>query len=379
MEKKGHDLFYLPNLKFLAVVHSFQGIRKFLDAKNVLIPAPIDILDGTIQIKADGPVESVDQQTSLPFSVEAALASPRQRVNIKTENTVRLNSKFTQADVQVKAKIEDFQVELPPLDPLKGKPRVTSDSRILKIPKTYKVAKSPFKLTLTIEVETTHAGAIRLMSGYFHPYFPLTLQIHKSGTMTSGFIQAEPFEVEYLRRKVQVEKMKINLAGADEGILPVDGRFKIQQTQYAVYIDIAGTMAQPTIHLTSEPYLPEADIISVLLYDRTSDELISADAETSGSVQAAMADRAIGLFGLWAFAATPIKSFSYNPVTKIYTATIALSDDVTAGIGTNWEEATRLELRKRVSRQWMLTAAWTPATQDEQQSTKLVLQWEKRF
>jgi hypothetical protein len=131
--------------------------------------------------------------------------------------------------------------------------------------------------------------------------------------------------------------------------------------------------------MTSVPYLPENEIISVLLYDRVSSELAGSDAETAGNVQAAMADRAIGLFGLWAFAATPIKSFSYNTVTKVYTATVALSDDVTAGIGTNWEEATRLELRKRVSKSWMLTAAWVPATQNEDQKTNLVLQWEKRF
>ena len=131
--------------------------------------------------------------------------------------------------------------------------------------------------------------------------------------------------------------------------------------------------------MTSDPYLPESEIISVLLYDRTSNELVSADAETAGSVQAAVADRAIGLFGLWAFASTPIKSFSYNPATKEYSATVAVSDTATAGIGTNWESAAHLELRQRVSERWVITATWTPATQEEAQSTKLILQWEKRY
>ena len=55
-----------------------------------------------------------------------------------------------------------------------------------------------------------------------------------------------------------------------------------------------------------------------------------------------------------------------------------ITDDLTAGIGTNWEEATRLELRKRVSRRWMLTASWTP-NEEGDITEKLVLQWEKRF
>ena len=116
-----------------------------------------------------------------------------------------------------------------------------------------------------------------------------------------------------------------------------------------------------------------------MLYDRTNDQLQSADAETAGYVQAAVADRAIGLFGLWAFASTPIRAFSYNPVTRVYTATIELAGGVTAGIGTTWESAAQLELRKRVTRQWMLTARWNAADQDQDQNTELVLQWERRY
>ncbi|MBC7371600.1 MAG: hypothetical protein H7326_08550, partial [Bdellovibrionaceae bacterium] len=78
------------------------------------------------------------------------------------------------------------------------------------------------------------------------------------------------------------------------------------------------------------------------------------------------------------FAATPIQSFSYNPLTKVYTATVKITDDLTAGIGTNWEESARLELRKRVSQKWMLTASWTPNEAGDVEE-KLVLQWEQRF
>jgi hypothetical protein len=51
---------------------------------------------------------------------------------------------------------------------------------------------------------------------------------------------------------------------------------------------------------------------------------------------------------------------------------------VIAGVGTNWEQATNFELRKRVSARWMLTATWA-ANQANRQEGRLVLQWEKRF
>ncbi len=389
IEEQNKQFFYKPNLDGSIEVRSYQGFRRFLDAKNILIPAPFDVLEGNVLLSTKGSVETSDAGYLFPLNLKVELASNRQKVSLQTDAKVLLSSDFKQAHVDIQARINDLQVILPPLDPMKGKPRISMDQRILKAPRLEKKQSSTlkdkfkqdkFKLFLSLEVETVKPAAIRLLSKYFEPYLPLTLQIKRdSAEHNSGFIQTEKFQIVYLRRKVQVEKMKLDLSQADRGIFPVSARFKIQQTQYLISIDITGTTDQPQIVMSSEPYLPESEIISVLLYDRLGSELISADAEAAGGVQAAMADRAIGLFGLWAFAATPIKSFSYNPVTKVYSATVALADDVTAGIGTNWEASTRLELRKRVSRKWMLTAAWTQGTGETAQSTKLVLQWEQRF
>ncbi len=380
IEKKKNEYIYSPSLDCKASINNFQGFRKFLDAKNILIPAPLNILDGRLVLLAHGPVTSSAKDFTLPLSVTADLNSAHQEVKLKTQTDIRVSSNFKEVFVDILASIDSLQLELPPLDPMKGKPRITVDRRILKAPPVAVKKEPKVKVYFTLEVQTAKPGAIRLLSPYFHPNLPLTLAINQNHKhKNSGFLQAEPFQIEYLHRKVQVEKMHIEFPASEKELIPVDARFRINQTQYTITIDVTGPINKPNIIMNSEPYLSESEIISVLLYDRTSDQLSSGDAETAGGVQAAVADRAIGLFGLWAFAATPIKSFSYNPVTKVYTATVALTDDVTAGIGTNWEESTRLELRKRVSKSWMLTAAWSPATQEEQQTTKLVLQWEKRF
>ena len=105
----------------------------------------------------------------------------------------------------------------------------------------------------------------------------------------SGFIKTEPFEIVYLRRKMTVEKMILDLSKSEDGIIPVDARIKVEQTQYTIFIDIKGPATKPNVILSSDPYLPAADIISVLLYDKVTDQ--SGESETAGSVQAAMADR----------------------------------------------------------------------------------------
>lgn len=380
IQKEKEKYFLLPDLNAKVTVHSFQGLQEFLKAKNILIPAPLDVLEGVITLSMVGKVNHKENTLQFPSLATLRLASDNQRVNVDTEIQFDLNENFKEAHARILAKIAELKLELPPLDPVKGKPRVARDQRILKAPKPASPPSPNFKLNLSLAVQTLQPGAIQLLhKDFFHPYIPMSLQVQRGEDgNNSGYVRIEPFEIEYLRHKIQVEKLTVTLSDASEQ-MPVDGRLRTRQTQYTVFIDITGTTTKPQIKLTSDPYLPEDEIISVLLYDRTSDQLISADAETAGNVHAAVADRAIGLFGLWAFATTPIKSFSYNPVTKVYTATVALADDVTARIGTNWEETTQVELRKRVSQRWMLTAAWTPATQDEEATTKLVLQWEKRF
>jgi hypothetical protein len=91
-----------------------------------------------------------------------------------------------------------------------------------------------------------------------------------------------------------------------------------------------------------------------------------------------MADRAIGLIGLWAFASTPIQSFSYNQLSHQYSAQLKVSKDTTLAVGTNWEEATSLELQRRLSDHWIVSASLEPNA-EEQQTRKIRLQWEDRF
>lgn len=380
IHKKSGKYNFAPKLDSHIVLHSFKGLRNFLDAKNILVPAPFSVLDGTIDFTARGPIDSSQEVYQFPLAAKVRLASAHQQVNVNAESSVNLSTNLENLDFKVKLTILDLQLQLPPLNPVGGVPKIAPDSRILKKPKVVVSKKAKkIKMGFDFEVVTAKPGAIRLLSKYAVPYLPISMAVAAHGKEdTKGYIQAEPFKVEYLRRIVQVEKLRMDLENMEKGLLPLQGRLRVDQAGYKIYIHFDGTVQKPQISMTSDPDLNQNEIISVLLYGRTSDQLVTADAQTAGSFQAAMADRAIGIFGLWAFAATPIQSFSYNPLTKVYTATVAITDDLTAGIGTNWEESTRLELRKRVSRRWMLTASWTP-TETGDVEEKLVLQWEKRF
>jgi hypothetical protein len=380
IEKESSRWFFLPVLNCRADIYSFQGLSPLFKEYKIMIPAPFDVLDGTLNFVASGSVIQNNSGSHFPASLDLNLSSKRQSIRIHNKATFSFSSDFKKLLVETYSYIKDLQLELPPLNPIGGKPRILVDKRILRKPPPQSLKKSNFEVNFIVQAETTGPGQIRLLSQYFKPYLPLSIKLQfNSKKGSDGFIKIEPFDIVYLRRTVRVEKLNLDISRIDEDIIPVDGRFKIQQTNYTVFISVQGNAKSPQITMRSEPELPQSEIVSVLLYDRRSDELTSGDAETSGGVQAAVADRAIGLFGLWAFASTPIRSFYYNPVTKVYTATLDLGNGISAGIDTTWESTARLELRKRVSKQWMLTARWNADTPDKDQNSEVVLQWEKRF
>jgi len=378
VDKQMDKWFIEPRLDSYLSVQSFQGLRQFLDASEVMIPAPFDILDGKITVSARGNVDHDDKLIRTAVDVKVDLSSHGQRVDVESTITLDLARDFKGMDVFISSLLRQVRVELPPIDPIRGIPSITADPRLLFKPQAPKKP-SAFKLRVFFDVKTANPGAVQLLSNLAEPYAPVTIDVNNSKKGESaGSVRLEPFDISYLRRKVHVERLQVTLSEDEDGDFPIGGRFRLDQTAYKIYVDIAGTLDAPIVNLNSEPFLPRADIISVLLFDRLNEQLVSADADTAGSFEAALADRAIGLFGLWAFATTPIRSFSYNAVTKVYTATVQLADGLTAGVGTNWERAAHLEVRKRVSRRWVLTASWSPSD-ERSQVGKLVLQWEKRF
>ncbi len=373
---------YEPAVDSQIVVHSFQGLRQFLDAKNILIPAPLSALDGTMTFTARGPIamKVVDKNTqfTLASAFKVDLSSKNQKVDLTTDMKFTAALDLRRADVDVNLKIQKLRLEMPPFDPIYGIPKAGRDARIQMQPPQPPNPKG-FKLYVHLNAATAAPGSIQLLSKLAEPLIPVTLELHRpTADAMQGSIRLEPFKVNYLHRILFVDAFRLDLAELDDGEFPIAGDFHIEQTDYKVMIHVGGTTKVPQINLSSDPYLERADIISVLLYDRTNDQLVSGDAETVGGVQAAMADRAIGLFGLWAFATTPIRSFSYNAVTKVYTATVALGGGATAGVGTSWDQNASLEVRKRVSKRWVLTASWAPS-EDQHEVGKVVLQWEKRF
>jgi len=373
------EFIFKPQINSQIDLNSFQGFALLMKEQKIAVPAPLSQLDGKISLNVQGPLDENDKHWSVPFNARVNLKSDQQRVDVTSTGQVALDLKTNLVDVVVDVLLKNIVLQLPPLDPMYGIPKIAPDRRFeIKQPQALQTKKSKYKLRLAIRVHTEQPDGIRLLHPLAKPSVPVGVDIrYQSGSPMTGQITLSSFGIEYLRRRSTIESLQMGL-NQPVGNFPIKGRFRVDQSLYKIYVDILGNLKSPQIVLSSDPYLDRSDIISVLLYGRTNDQLVAADAKTVGSFDAAVADRAIGLFGLWALSSTPIQSFSYNQLSQQYMAQVRLSDDTSLSVGTNWEQAASLELQKRLSDRWMISASLEP-TDHEQQTRKLRLQWEDRF
>jgi hypothetical protein len=129
--------------------------------------------------------------------------------------------------------------------------------------------------------------------------------------------------------------------------------------------------------LSSYPTLPREDILSLLIFKRKSNAISGSQRQSVGGTEAAIADKALGLFSIWAFASTPIEYVAYDPNTKSYSASIALPGNTSFKIGTDWESVSNLTLRKQLSDTWAIETSYNP--NDEEKSKNVMLQKEINF
>ena len=199
-----------------------------------------------------------------------------------------------------------------------------------------------------------------------------------AGAKTSGELKLNPFEIEYLNRKAKVENLRYYLDPGTNNF-KYSGRLTVHKTEFVIHIDILDIDGSPKITMLSEPPLADSDIISVLLFNQTTAELTPDETSSVSNTQAAVENRALGLFSIWALSSTPIEAVSYDPGTHVYSARVKLSNGLTATVGTDWENNQQVALRKRLGKNFVLTTSFQNDHEDNTNTTTTLVEWFRRF
>ncbi len=364
-----------PDLQFLLEVPKFQSLVSRLENSRFAIPAPFHVMTGSLRAEVKEVPKASRENLTLPFTVSSNLASERNRVIGDVNGVFNYSFKGAPPALDVNVELDQFHIQLPPFDPLRGFPPLAPDTRISETlePQKEEKNKEP-AMNMTLHLKTKRPDSIRVYQELISPYASFGLDVKVKDDVDFEISKSpEPFQITYLNRTVTLQNFSLEKEATVNQIV-VDGVLLYKAAEYDVFIRFAGPTDKPKVLLTSEPPLDRRDIISVLLYNRVTSETASFEQENVGGAEAAMADQAIGLFGIWAFASTPIEAVSYNPVSGTYSAQIKLPEGFRLSVGTDWESVQNLELRRRLTENWMIMTTYRPQSETGRDSSEVMLQ-----
>ncbi len=369
------------------ISESFSKLTRSLKGTALEVPAPLNTLDGRIELFLSD-AQRMDNEVVIKGSGLARLSGEGQQtldIDISNRFHYSLNQNIKKHFLVLDVTINKAYFYLPPFDPLDGMPAMTKDKRIQMKEREKKQVQRENKrsnktpIEYKINVASKSNNSIRLFYKLFEPYLSMGLSAQLTPQEKSFQINTgSSFVIDYMKRQVEVQKINMSRASATPDQFPLDIRLRYEASGYEIFIDVIGHVDKPKVLLSSNPSVSRSDIISLLLYNRTSSDLNRFENENIGNMQSAITDRALGLFGIWAFASTPIDSVSYDSSSQVYRAQISLPQGIKFDIGTDWEKTSMIGLRKRITDHWLVTTGYE-TTQDEGQTGNMFLQREFTF
>jgi hypothetical protein len=205
----------------------------------------------------------------------------------------------------------------------------------------------------------------------------LDLKLEKPPGVMTGAVEVKSFDVEFFRRNATVDHVTLTFRPGSK-LVGLDGLIKYKATEALITIRLLGTTDKPQVVFESDPPLSQSDIIAMLVFGKSPNELDADQAATVANTQTAMSDKAFGLASLYLFASTPIQFVGYDPATKSYTMKVRIPGGETLSFSSDFDATKSVQLRKRLSRHFAI-AAEAVNSQTQGNGVVTFLEWFTRY
>ena len=358
-------------------ITKFLKFAGFMNAVGILIPSPVNVLNGTAALKISGKVSPQPFHTQVGFSLTTDLKSSSQRLNLETNGDLEIVPCVPPQPstiINLNVVTNDVLLVLPNVDPL-DPPALVPDSRFVIATKQKAKPACPTSFNFSLKND---AKPILISGDILKADLPLNISLQKNeGAPLKGNLHVTDYHAEFFRRKGVVENFDLNFATNE-----ISGKVRVDYADYRVYILLSGTTDSANITLQSDPPLPRDQALALLLYGKSPDLL---DADQNASVKnadAAATNGALSLASLYIFASTPIETIGYDPNTNGVSAKVKLGNGTSLNVGANSQGLTDLGITKRLSKHWRIqTTLNEPGDQASQsgRSATTLLEWFQRF
>jgi len=344
------------------------------------MPAPLNVLDGSLEFSIEGSVSSETGQAVFPAKLSADLESTKQRIKMDSDGklTVHIHgASVGNLSLDLDVSFEDVQLQLPDVS-MAAIPRFTPDGRIrLEPAKDEEKKEEGFPVDYDLKLSTPEGRPIRILSNVTPEYIPISVDVQLTQDDMSGEVKVDEFPIKLFSRKATLDGLELALR-EPVAKSEVQGSLSVPFPDLTVSVVVAGPVEEPSISLESKPPMSQGDIVSMLLYGEPMDALDDDQASSVSSTNAAMADRAMALTSFFLLGSTPIQSVSYNPETKKFTARIRLGKktSLTVGGGDSQQE---VGIKQRLGKGWSIKTGWEKTDESSSGAASAYIEWSKRY
>ena len=377
-------------LRASAKVPRFEDLVALLRDTKYAVPAPIHVLKGPLSLVLESRGDPRADRQTVHYAFSSDLAEARQRL------ILRATGNLTVADARTRGRsfehegellLKEVALELPRLD-IARPPKVGYDKRIKaddgkpSPPSAGKAAAArpeirPLPLRLRLAVRTEKP--LILFSNLIKDPVPsiIDLAVTYPPAMAAGKISVRAFDVELFRRKATVDHMNVALSSGSE-VGALEGLVRYQTPAVTINILILGTTAKPLVEFTSVPPLKREEIIALLIFGKSPEDLDPDQTASVDNTETALESQAFGLTSLYLFGATPIEHVGYDSATKTASVKLRLPGGANLTLGSDFDQSRQLNVRKPLSPHWALETVVTDQPQQSMDATTF-LEWFNRY
>jgi hypothetical protein len=370
------------SVEMKAVIPTLQQWVKHYESTSWAVPAPFNALNGRIEVSAKGSSD-LNKGGKIPVRFKSRLVSKTQRLDVDAGGTVSF-TELRKMDLKLElaglVDLSDIRLNLPRMNAAVP-PRLFPDRRIRKDASLVEEPK-PSNVKFDVGVKT-HREPIRIASNLTEAPIPihLNLKMSDSGSI-SGNVRVHEFPAELFRREARFKFLNLDIS---EPVAEsrIDGRVDVDYTDISIQILMLGSVGKPVVRFTSNPPLPEDQVVAALLFGRRLEQLDSEENASVGDTRAALADSALGLASMYALASTPIESVGYDSTSGEVSARLRLGEGTSLRLGgKGGEGVNQVGIRRRLGSKWTLETEIEPSIVNPQagaSAATATLEWRLRY
>jgi len=380
-------------------VPRFDDLVAFLRESSWPVPAPIHVLHGPLELSVLSSGDPRAPSQTVRYALTSDLSGKRQRLRARAAGNFTAFAGGGARSIQHTGELmlRDIALELPRLE-VGGTPKITVDPRITpggapsapSEPEPAKpLAHSAFTgpetrrrpLTLSSRLSIRTEQPVFLFSNLAKDPVPVALDLVATypPAAARGKVSAGAFDIELFRRRAKVDHFNVALSSSSM-VAELEGLVVYKTPSVDIHIMILGTTERPRVELASVPPLKREDIIALLIFGKSPDELDIEQTASVNNTETALESRAFGLASLYLFGATPIEHVGYDSATKTTSVKLRLPGGANLTLGSDFDQSRQLTVRKPLARHWaLMSEVGSQGSTQQSRGAATFLEWFNRY